>query len=263
MNYDIKIVPYAANSKAAKALALELDCKRLRVSGSLFNPIGGELIINMGNKNSYHPAFTADNVVVLNRPEKIINKKELYNENNQDTFKSAGIFLPESTTKYTVAREWKGKVYGRKLLNSHSGRGILIWDDGSDIDEDCPLYTKCVPSDREYRVHFFRIDGHIELFVQQKKRKKDFVNHNEEIRNFTGGWIYAIKDLDVPECVNQQGIAIGKFLKQEFGAIDILYCEKEDKATVLEVNSCPGLFSPTLKAWYVKNIKDFYYGKTE
>lgn len=251
------IVPYNSGSHSAKVLAEALDCKRVKVTGSRVKPKLGETIINMGNKDANHPAFKSRGVV-LNHPNILISKGMLYNENNKNYFNDHGLFLPESTTSKPQAVQWEGKVFGRKLLNSHSGKGIIVYENGSDILSDsttCPLYTRYFKNSKEFRIHFFNnMNGETKLLFQQKKKKKGSESANELIRNFSNGWIYAVNDIEVPDAVRNIGMA-ARYLPQDFGAMDVVYSVKRDSAVLLEVNSCPGMFSPTVIQFYVDNIE--------
>jgi hypothetical protein len=123
-----------------------------------------------------------------------------------------------------------------------------------------------VPKKHEYRVHccrtqIFGIPGSgavgYDIFdAQQKKRKTDIPDADVDwrIRNLDGGFIYARENVELPESVKTCALEVFSRLGLDFGAIDIIYNEKEGKAYALEVNTAPGLAGTTLDR-YVEMIE--------
>ena len=64
-----------------------------------------------------------------------------------------------------------------------------------------------------------------------------------------------LKTFDLPEDCEKQAVAAVVALGLDFGAVDVVYNVKEQKAYVLEVNSAPGLSGTTLDK-YVEVFKD-------
>lgn len=112
----------------------------------------------------------------------------------------------------------------------------------------CTLNTS--PKKEEYRVHFSRKTGI--FFKQRKALVRGTQNPNFKVRNLAGGFIYANMDVETPEVVDKvaemfyNGMNAGGL---DFGALDIIYNEKTDKAYILEVNTAPGLAGRTLEAY--------------
>lgn len=163
---------------------------------------------------------------------------------------------PEWTTDIEVAKTWFDKrdsvVFCRTVLNGHSGQGIV---QSSSLDElvKAPLYVKYKKKKDEYRVHVF--DGKVIDTQQKRKREgyKDNENFNSKVRNHRNGWVYC-RDGITP-CADRDAISIKavQALGLDFGAVDIIYNERDNAYYVLEVNTAPGIDGTTIDN-YVKAI---------
>lgn len=166
--------------------------------------------------------------------------------------------VPAYTTEKEVVGDWLGgghEVVARTVLNGNSGEGIVLLQPGDDI-IDAPLYVKYIPKKQEYRVHVFKGEC---VDVQRKARRRDVEDDkiNWKIRNHDNGFIFARGENlgDVPEDVVKQAIACVNGCGLDFGAVDVIYNDKMQKAFVLEVNSAPGLTGATLDG-YVERFKE-------
>ena len=70
---------------------------------------------------------------------------------------------------------------------------------------------------------------------------------NPLIKNLDNGWVFCRTGISLPDDARNQAIAAVRSLGLDFGAVDVLYREREDKAFVLEVNTAPGLEGTTLE----------------
>lgn len=248
----MNIYPYKAGSESAKALAEALGVKRIKHKNSKFKWSRNKVVINWGA--SKLPDEVAK-CVVLNAPEavsKASNKRSFFEavSNHCST-------VP-FTTEQAKALEWLEEghtVVARTVLNGHSGQGIVLVEPGQEL-VNAPLYTKYIPKKHEYRVHVF---GNKEIDVQRKARKKDVPDEdvNWKIRNLKGGFIFARgEDVvgEVPADVKNQAVLSVGALGLTFGAVDVIWSEKEQKAYVVEVNTAPGLAGTTLDK-YVEAFK--------
>jgi glutathione synthase/RimK-type ligase-like ATP-grasp enzyme len=179
---------------------------------------------------------------------------------------------PEFTTDRYQAMQWLGKgftVVERHILNGNSGAGIRLVEpvkEGEAMDEEvnavqrCPLYVKYVPKKQEYRIH---VCGGEAVDIQRKARRKDVPdeNINWKVRNHDNGFIFARNEDGVvpPDVVNQAVNAV-KALGLDFGAVDVIFNDKEQQAYVLEVNTAPGLAGETLQG-YLKRFGQFINGE--
>ena len=235
--YRLKVFPYKLGSASAKSLATSLGVKRVRPS---YDARRRDIIINWGN--STPPTFKSlpnD----LNKPDAIAlacNKVMTFKKLKFEEFEH----VPEWTTKLDVACEWaeEERVYCRTTVTGHSGNGIVIADYRSDV-VPAPLYTLATKHKHEYRVHVFQ--GKV-IDVQQKKRKLGYDGPSTGIRNHSNGWIYARCDVNPPAVILEASVSAVDILGLDFGAVDIGYRERDDRAFVFEVNTAPGLVGTTL-----------------
>lgn len=171
---------------------------------------------------------------------------------------------PEFTTDFHVAINWLlhgSTVVERHILNGNSGAGIrLVEPDDEEGVRKAPLYVKYVPKKQEYRIH---VCGGEAVDIQRKARRKDVADEaiNWKIRNHDNGFVFARnEDGVVPQDVIIQSVNAVKILGLDFGAVDVIFNDKEQKAYVLEVNTAPGMAGTTLEG-YVGRFKDFIDGK--
>lgn len=231
-------------SESARALALGLGLKRVDGSKTFRK---GTTIINWGRSEYMpHGRFLPR---ILNKPfavAKAINKHVTLS-----VLSGCGVSVPEFTTNMEVAKSWITEtdyVYARTDVTGSQGSGIKILT----MDEQfvyAPLYTKAIHKAHEYRVHVFK--GRIIDFTK-KKRRSD-TECNPYIKNASGGWVFCRDNLSLPERVIEESIKAIAALGLDFGALDVAYKERDNKAYVLEVNTSPGLEGTTL----VKYIEAF------
>jgi len=168
-----------------------------------------------------------------------------------ESAKSGGLVVPEWTTETSVAQEWSDAghpVVARTILNGHSGAGIIIYEAGQKVGP-APLYTKYVPKKEEYRVHVF---GKEVGFVQRKAGKPG-LKKNWQVRNLQNGFVF-VQEQFAPKVVTDEAVKALEVLDLDFGAVDLVFNEKQKKAYALEVNTAPGLEQRTLDV-YVRNLE--------
>ena len=242
---SVLIYPYNMGSISAKRLAMSIGAKRVRQDGR-YRAMWNDLVVNWGNSTNPHWFGR-----ILNMPEKVKNAT-----NKLKTFqilKEHSIRTPEFSTNKEVAEQWVSEgntVYCRSKLSGHSGSGIVLATGVSEIPT-VPLYTKRIKAKTEFRVHVF---GNALLDFQQKKRR-DGANANHLIRNHSNGYVFAREGVILPDDVREQAINAVTALGLDFGAVDIGYVEREQKAYVYEVNTAPGLENTTLSL-YTNAIKE-------
>lgn len=163
------------------------------------------------------------------------------------------------------------RVYARTVLNSHSGKGIVLMVNAQDaerqvirtirdggllpvftIHEDaapqavnsCRLFTQGITGKRtEFRLHVF--DGRV-ILRQVKLRKADYAtnpNYNSIVRNLASSWVYGVNDVPELGMAESEAAALAAVnaLGLDFGGVDIVYKHDTQQAFVLEVNTAPGL----------------------
>lgn len=162
-----------------------------------------------------------------------------------------GLNIPDFTTDKAVAKQWcrdGHEVFARQRLTGHSGDGIITCLDKQDTFPEAPLYVKYKKKKAEYRAHVFR--GQV-IDIVQKKKRADWENYNNQIRNLEGGWVYCRNDITVPHKNDliQQAVLACVVSKLDFGAVDLIWNDKEKKYYVLEVNTAPGLEGQTVNIY--------------
>jgi len=246
------VYSYNQYSAGATALARAAGAKKVKHEGSRF--VGGphKTVINWGS-SSVPPEV--GRCRVINLPEiigRVTNKLTFFTNFN----------IPELvpyTTSVDQVREWlnEGKtVVARKKLTGHSGEGIVILE-GTDAEiVPAPLYTLYKPKKDEYRIHVVRTANGYQVFDRQRKaRDRSNDNPNWKVRNHENGFVYARDGIDPPRCVEESAIKILEEIGLDFGAVDIIYNDKEKKAYVLEINTAPGLTGTTLER-YTAMVKE-------
>jgi hypothetical protein len=236
----IILYPYKMYSSSAKKLANALNSQRIFPHGR-YRALWNDMVVNWGN--STIPTWYGR---ILNSPDKVANAT-----NKLKTFRllqEHSVRTPTFTEHRTDAQSWireGATVYCRTKLGGHSGSGIIIANsEGTDV-VDAPLYTYRVKAKKEYRVHVFK--GRL-LDFQQKKRRNG-VETNNLIRNHRNGYVFTREGVILPTDVGVQAINAVNALGLDFGAVDIGYVEREDKAYVYEVNTAPGLENSTIELY--------------
>jgi len=173
-----------------------------------------------------------------------------------EKLKEHNVSTPDWTTQHETALQWiqEGhQVYSRTVLSGHSGNGIFVSSTPEGL-VPAGLYTKRVKAKYEYRVHVWK--GEV-IDFQQKKRRNG-VESNFLIRNHTNGYVFARGDVELPEMVKSESIAAISALGLDFGAVDIGYVERDNKAFVYEVNTAPGIEGTTVSRYQnvINNLKE-------
>jgi glutathione synthase/RimK-type ligase-like ATP-grasp enzyme len=250
MKTKLAFYPYEINSRGLVALTHAINETSLRplavrVNGNseTFRVTDTKQLINWGS--SRMPANWPWPTDGLNHPQAVN-----VAGNKLNTFRAlaeANISIPEYTTDPNNAFEWivEGhSVVERHVLRGHSGEGIRI---ARSIDElsDCPLYVKYKKKKNEYRVHVFK--GTV-LFVQEKRRERDRERTADEsmIRSHQHGWNFCRENVFETTALHTLAISAVDALELDFGAVDIIYNQREDQYYVLEVNTAPGLEGQSL-----------------
>lgn len=233
-----RILPYKKGSASAKALAIELGGKVLKLQGSHFTAKEDDSIIGWGN--TIHPGWTH----MLNKPEyvkEVSNKLIFFN-----TMKELDITPKFWTNKDEITNE-NYPVVCRTVLAGHSGEGIVIANDPDGL-VDCPLYVKYEKKKDEYRVHCGRqSNGETRIIAVQRKAKRNGAeNVNWQVRSHNNGFVFIRNNIDPPPCVIEAAIKSFETSSLDFGAIDVIWNSQHEKAFVLEINTAPGLEGQTI-----------------
>lgn len=258
----VVIVPYLLGSHSAKllqsSLKQQLTVPILRVpkTSVRYQPRWTDYVINWGCSQEW-PWI---NLNEKNAYQDAVNKLHFFEHitaHNQ-VFPNCHVNIPEWTTDANTAKAWNKDFFARKILNGHSGAGIVDYNAGT-LPAAAPLYVQYKKKRHEYRVHFFKDSGaYVVIDVTQKKKRIGFENANTKIRNHHNGWVYARTDIFEPADLRNQALNAACASRLDFGAVDLIWNEKENKCYTLEVNSAPGIEGTSLQKYtnaFVKEIK--------
>ena len=245
--------------KLADALKPETDRKVLIIrSNSLrFKPRETDVMVNWGNSNLadwdefLYSVPLNDCQYVQTAVNKLKTFQALQGKCN----------IPEWTTDPILAQQWADEGYEvllRNKLTGFGGKGIELFtqemNDHFKLNNKCPLFVKYKKKKKEFRVHVF--NGEV-IDVTQKKKRKDFDGEiNTKIRNYGNGWVYCREDIVEPEDLRTQAVLAVHSLDLDFGAVDCIWNEKENKTYVLEANTAPGLEGTTIEAYKNAILKE-------
>jgi len=242
-------------SNGAKALSEELNCMRIKHANSRFKPSPHKKVINWGASSV--PNLLCD-VFMFNEPDKVgacSNKLRFFLNQTLPSLAEPAR-LPQFTTDQGRAQEWldEGRlVCVRHKLQGCGGDGLDIYSAPTDPDKSCPklpkapLYTLYVKKKEEYRVHIFR--GEIIDYQRKALSSKHEGEANFMIRNLANGFVFVRENVVLPKDVEKQALRAFNHSGLDFGAVDVVYNEKEGQAYVLEINCAPGLEGSTVKSY--------------
>lgn len=237
----VRIQPYRAGSRSARALSEATGIRRVRLVRTRFRPRPGDRILNWGSNNVM---FNCD---YINHPYRVADATDKVVA--YSIMEAAGVCVPPHTTSREQAEEWAEEgavVLARTLTRANGGRGIVQCEDPDDV-PNAPLYTKYIPKYDEYRVHVF---GGEVIDIQQKRRRHDYDQPiDSRVRNATGGWVFCRGDVEAPDNVMEEAQRAVRALRLDFGAVDIGFTRRSGRATVYEVNCAPGLEGTTVSRY--------------
>ena len=232
------IIGYKKGLHSVREIAKNPEIHGIRVDGSRFRARSPKIVINWGA--SVLPPRVAYNRRIINYPDNVqMASNKLLSFRMWERCQLPHVPFTQSIEE---ARGWsrKGKsVVCRTLLRASGGRGIVLAETEAEI-VDAPLYTKYLNSSSEWRVHVF---GDECILVQRKVRNPELPvdTINWKIRNHLNGFIFQQNNPDVPPVLLQTALSAVFALGLHFGAVDLLYRGKENKAYILEVNCAPNL----------------------
>lgn len=158
---------------------------------------------------------------------------------------------PFWTDKQQVVRT--GIVLARTNVRGSGGDGIVVVREGDQL-PDAPLYTAYIRKDAEYRLHV--VCGKV-VAVQQKRRESEAEQTADQklIRNHGNGWVFAVnkvvfRDDNQRKACEDASVSAVAALGLDFGAVDLVVAAKTGSPYVLEINTAPGIESPTILEAY-------------
>ena len=233
---------WSASARLLSASLSDVGSKRVREVG-YYHPTTNDLIVNWGNPRM--PKWANDDVLILNNPKLV---QTSFNKLLSFEKMKGTVRIPRFTTLMEDAVEWIRNdrvAVARTILSGHGGRGVLLVNDEDEL-PNCALYTRYVKKSEEYRVHVFKNSV---IFLQKKLLRNGSTGNNFQVRNYANGWIFGSKDILVPQDVVEQAFLAIQSLELDFGAVDVGWNDKYQKAFVYEVNSAPALEGTTLQLY--------------
>lgn len=218
-----------------------------------FRPSSRTTVLNWGASSFPHARVRA----IINNPSSV--SRAVCKLTTLSMLRDAGVSVVPFTSDRSEAESMlqNGKVMCRTLTRASGGNGIVVARCVDDM-VGAPLYTKYVPKRHEYRVHVLKGKA---VCVQQKRRRNGASSggNTSLIRNAANGWVYAVNNVvfvndDVRASVIAEACRAVAALHLDVGAVDILVGRDDNRAYVLEVNTAPGLESPTVIEAYVKEM---------
>lgn len=241
------VYPYGP-SRSAWALARGLGGRLIKRVNSKYRNRFTDVVINWGA--SHHvPQFRS----VLNHQDAVrsacskLQTFRILKEHNVPTL--------ECTRDQAVAQQWadKSRVFGRDLDRGSAGRGIKVYESGTDVGRHL-FYTKYIRKSREFRLHVCK--GRVIRVLEKLKRNGHADDANKYIRSHTNGWVFAsghFNERPFDKGIEDVAIRACAALGLDFGGVDVGWSDKSG-AFVFEVNTAPGLEGQTVKH-YVDAIK--------
>ncbi len=234
---------YDFYSESSIRLSDYLDIYRIKHKESKFRGGKDTVVINWGSSEPPYQVMISN---IINHPENVrtcTNKARFFK-------RLEGLFNhPEWTQNPDVARDWcfEGHtVYCRTKLTGHEGEGIVVAKDRKEV-VDARLYTKRVPNDGEYRVH---VVGGEAILTQRKVLRRDHQGPQDRtIRNSANGFVFQQHGIVVPDPVVHEAVKAVMAAGLDFGGVDVLWCAHLRKATVIEINTAPGIEGTDVPAY--------------
>lgn len=170
-------------------------------------------------------------------------------------FHAGAVAAPAVAHSRDRARDLGSKqVVCRALTNSSEGRGITICNVDDPNMPNVPLYTAYIPKKKEYRVHVWNNEV-IDVVEKRRRRSPDGATQEFQVRNTANGYVFCRDNVVVADDVRPLALAAVSALGRSYGAVDIIWNEKQNKSYVLEVNSRPGMQGTTVKKYADAIIK--------
>lgn len=248
----IRVLPYKIGSASGRLLSRALGGLCVRPDGR-FRPRAGDFIINWGSGSvpAWWPGDINNNNRIhafLNHPRNVsiaANKLHTFNR-----LREADVSIPEFTTDVLVANGWLrngNALFLRHTLTGHSGEGIQVARNFTDLRAVPRMIVKAIQNHGEYRVHV--VNGEVIDYIKKRRHNDDRPTQNQnDVRNLANGWVYTRQNLRRLERIETLAVSSVSALGLDFGAVDIIMDENGEVYT-LEVNTACGMSDTTLNAY--------------
>lgn len=227
-----------------------------------------DFVINYGR--SVMPDWYNESIRIFNHPESVafaVNKVETFKVLSKIGLPTLKFFTDKEEAENHLRKA--GHIIVRHLVSGKQGKGIELLTEDDEVPE-APLYTEFFPKTHEFRVHV--AFGKVIDFVQKKKMGSDKLKRlgldepNMLLRNHKRGWIFGRKNTTEGELIKQVAVDAVEVLGLDYGGVDVMVkfnSKKTDTRNsnivdlkVAEVNSAPGMRSPTTFNAYINSFKE-------
>jgi hypothetical protein len=239
------IFPYTQHSEGAKALAEELEGKRILREGSNYKYKDGDCIINWGASDCPYPQ------ALNHKVGDVIDKLAFFKR-----LKGTGLTPAYATSKTNAAAALTFPVFCRTKTKGRDGAGIVVADKASEL-VSAPLYVEGINKASEFRIHVGRLpNGEITVIGAQKKihlATPTGENIPKDSRIWCGDavklvWKVSGQPAYIPPAVTQVVTeAMKHFPELAFGGFDAIF--DGSKAYVVEINSAPMATPETMRLY--------------
>ena len=249
------IFPYNPGSRSARALKGSLGAVLIRHERSRFRGGQRKTVVNWGSSELPEEVSKCR---VLNKAErvKVAGNKAL----TFDVLARNNVSIPDYTRDRNVAIRWiqeNRTVVARQSLTGHSGRGIIVMENGNEFQE-APLFVTYIPKSAEYRVHV--IGGEI-VDIQRKIADPEREVTDWKVRSHQNGFIFIRNREDgqpymnvAEQSVKDVALQAVRALGLDFAGVDIVWNRKMRRAFCLEANTAIGIEGSTLDV-YTQGLK--------
>ena len=235
---------YNIHSESLRNIIPKLNKPALRVYPDRgYRPRPRHIVINWGNTQA--PAWGGEHIQ-LNKCKNVqiaVDKRLTFR-----AFKHHNVSHPDWTEDYNEAIAWINRgdtVLCRRTVHGHGGDGIVVATTVGEL-VDSPLYVKYKKKLKEFRVHVFK--GQV-IDLTEKRKRNHRENINTQIRSAANGWVFCHQDIVVPDGLLEESIKAVAALGLDFGGVDIIWNQHENKCYILEVNTAPGVEETTAVAY--------------
>lgn len=253
MNSRFVILPYKLGSAGAKALAQSLTqslgayVRRVSGEGS-YRPKARSIVCCWG---ADLPAGWTRGLHINRDPSVARHKGRTF-----AAFRQHGVPTVDWTTSREEAQSWLTSghvVLSRQSVTGASGQGIVVAEPGQSV-APAPLYTQYKAKQKEFRVHV--VNNQV-IDVSEKRKRTGGETTQGYIRNSANGWVFCHDNIQAPADLSGVALSAVRACSLDFGAVDIIWNQLENRCYALEVNSAPGIEGTTLQR-YTDAIRNAY-----
>lgn len=250
---SVLLYPYSTESKTALNLAKGAGTGLIKPEGSAYIHNPRNLIVNWGSVSKSLTEYQNDGPVLNPTAlvKRVNNKKRFF-----DALSANFVRIPDYTENSEQVKRWVRE--GSKVIGYNESDISLI--ENLSNKSNCTFFTKYIPKLWEFRVHIFNntIIGVERKTPKEKDNNEEAVNKeflNYHIRSNKNGFCYTMHTKETPQDVLNQATAATRSMDDfSFGAVDLIYNKKQNKAFVIGFNLKPLLNEDMMKS-YTKMVK--------